>query len=116
MSRSAGPSDFHLDVEGVGKFVFARRTPRDVYRIRGEYANLTDGNYDADGNYADISALGFATIKVLMVSAPDGFSLDQLDPLVDEAWEEKVVKVFTSLREKELSFRPGTGASGQAAG
>lgn len=116
MPRNQAIGDFTVDVEGIGTFHFGRRSPRDVYLIRGEYARLTDGNYDDEGNYADISALGFATIKVLAVRMPDGFNLDSLDPLVDEDWESKVMKVFTALREKELSFRPGSRAASQEAG
>lgn len=116
MSRDASGSDFYVDVEGIGKFSFARRAMRDVYRIRGLYGSLTDGFYDEVGNFADLSALGYATIKVLVVSQPDGFDIDKLDPLLDDDCDAKVMKVFSALREKELSFRPQPAADGEGTG
>lgn len=115
MTRTPGANDFSVDVEGIGSFVFARRQQRDIYRIRGEYNKMTGGNYDEDGNYADLSALAFVTLSLLMVDAPSGFSISA-DPLVDDQWEEKLIKVFTALREKELSFRPGSAQAGQGGG
>lgn len=108
--RPAGQGDFNVDVDGIGAFIFARRHQRDVYRIRGEYNKLTGGNYDDQGSFNDFPALAHATLAVLMVQAPDGFDLDKLDPLTDEGCDEKILKVFGALREKELSFRPGAGA------
>lgn len=116
MLRPASKEDFNVDVDGIGGFVFARRQQRDVYRIRGEYNRLTGGNYSEDGTFNDFPALAHATLAVLMVQTPDGFDLDKLDPLTDDSCDEKIMKVFTALREKELSFRPGTGAGSQASG
>lgn len=116
MARVQTLSDLTVDVEGVGQFIFARRQVRDVYRIRGEYNRLTGGNYDENGDFADISALGYATVKTLLVVAPDDFSLDNIDPLIDENFDEKVMKVFLALREKELSFRPEPGKASQEGG
>lgn len=116
MSRTASPSDFQVDVPGLGTFTFARRTQRDVYRIRGEYNKLTGGNYDDDGNFGDLPALAYVTVGTLVVEQPAGFDFARLDPLLDEACDEKVLKIFMALREKELSFRPGAGAGVQGAG
>lgn len=116
MTRTKTINDLTVDVDGIGQFIFARRQVRDVYRIRGEYNRLTGGNYDENGDFADISALGYATIKTLLVVAPDGFSLDAMDPLVDENFDESVMKVFLALREKELSFRPRPGEASQEVG
>lgn len=107
--RTAAPGDFKVDVDDVGSFTFGRRSPRDVFRIRGEYARLTGGNITEDGSFGDFPALVFVTIKQLMVSGPDAFNLDNIDPLVDESWESRLIRVFTALRAKELSFRPGSG-------
>lgn len=108
--RSPGPGDFSVPVEGIGDFVFGRRTMRDVFRIRGEYNSLTGGFYGHEGEFADVSALAFATLAVMTVHQPPGFDFTKLDPLVDEDCSEKVLKVFAALREKELSFRPGGSA------
>lgn len=116
MARSPAAGDFQLEVDGVGRFTFGRRTPRDVFRIRGEYDNLTGGNYGEDGQYKDWPALAFATIKALAVQVPEGFDPEKLDPNVDDDWEAKLLRIFTDLREKELSFRPGSGTGSQAQG
>lgn len=116
MERVPNGRDLIVDVEGIGRFHFARRQMRDTYRIRGVYNRLTDGNYTAEGDFADLSALAYATIDVLMTLGPDDFELDALDPLVDEQCDEKLMKIFMALREKELSFRPGSGTKGQEQG
>lgn len=114
--RTAAPGDFQASVEEFGEFTFGRRTPRDVFKIRGEYARLTDGNFADDGSFGDFTAFAFATIKQMMVAAPSGFDLSKLDPLLDEQWEVKTIRIFQALREKELSFRPGPGEAMQATG
>lgn len=112
--RAPGPGDFSVPVDGVGDFTFARRSMRDVFRIRGEYNSLTGGFYGPDGEFADVSALAFATLAVLVVAQPPGFDFTRLDPLVDDECADKVLKVFAALREKELSFRPGSVAPVEA--
>ena len=47
-----------------------------------------------------------SSLKVLTVRAPEGWSLDELDPL-DPASYEKLRKVHKALSDKESSFRPG---------
>lgn len=114
--RSQGNNDFAVEVDGLGRFYFGRRTMQDMYRIRGEYSSMTSGNFDENGNAADFSAMGFITLKALMVSAPVGFDIDALDPLTDDTAEDKVVRVFVALRSKELSFRAQPKAAQQEAG
>lgn len=116
MARTAAAGDFQIDVDGIGRFTFARRAPRDVFRIRAEYEDLTGGSYTVEGQFKDWSALAFATIKVLTVQAPDGFDPDKFDPNVDDDWEAKLLRIFTDLRAKEWSFRPGSGAGSEATG
>lgn len=103
--RTAGNNDFQVDVDGIGRFTFGRKTMRDIYAIRGEYAAVTANNFTDDGAFADIGAWAFITLGRQMVAAPAGFSLD-IDPVLDDGAEEKIVKVFFALREKEQSFRP----------
>lgn len=110
MSRTAKESDFPVDVEGMGRFKFARRTQKDKYQIRSLYAQLTDNNYSADGVAVDMEAWTHATISVLVVEEPESSAawpgLDKLDPLMDDDTADKLQKVFMALRQKELSFRP----------
>jgi hypothetical protein len=112
--RSANGSDFHVDVEGVGRFQFGRRTMRDVFLIRSEYNRLSNGNYSAEGVPVDMGAWAVATINVLLVASPPEFDLTTVDPLMDETWEDKTAKVFTSLRDMELSFRKKRPPPGQS--
>jgi hypothetical protein len=105
MPRTAAASDFQVDVEGLGTFTFGRRTQQDVFRIRGDYTRVTGANFDGDGNASDMPALAYATITVLLVEAPSGFKLEA-DPLLEDDWEVRLLRVFHALREKELSFRP----------
>jgi hypothetical protein len=108
MAREEHESDFSVEVQGIGTFRFGRRRKEDTYKIRSAYGKMTDHNYREDGTAADMEAWIDATLQVLTVSAPDGFSLpDFLDPLTsDDSAGEKLVAIYTKLREKELSFRP----------
>lgn len=105
--RVANASDFVVDVEGIGRFKFARRTQKDKYLIRSLYSKLTNDFYREDGTAGDMEAWMHATIAVLVVEEPvETFSIEKLDPLVDDALGEKIEKIFMALRQQELSFRP----------
>jgi hypothetical protein len=118
MNRPAAPSDFTIDVENVGTFIFGRRTRRDNFRIAAEHHRLTEGTDPAGTDFA-LAAEAQSTLSVLIVSAPAGFSklleLDSEIP-VDEDDSMKVVRAFMALRKKELSFRPGSGEEGKGPG
>jgi hypothetical protein len=103
--RTAQPNDFNVEVEGSGTFVFGRRTKEDVFRIRSRYNVLTEGNYTADGRVADLGALGYVTLQTLLVSAPESFNLDEMDPIMDDDFVAKILKVYGALSAKEQSFR-----------
>lgn len=105
--RLPSKTDFPVEVPGVGRYMFARRNLRDNASIRGQYSALTSGNYDADGNMADLVSLSLVTIDTLMVSAPPKGDPADWDLLADTQAEERLVKVYLALREMELSFRPG---------
>lgn len=117
--RTEKESDFTVDVEGFGRFVFGRRTKEDVFKIRSRYNVLTEGHYTADNKFADMGALALVTLQTLMVSAPEGYAPDELDPIMDDAFEDKLLKIFGVLVAKEQSFRPqpakGSEGEGQAA-
>ena len=105
MTRIANPeTDFAVEVEGVGRFVFGRRKMRDEMAIQREYADILGGVEPT----AWLNVVGgwMSTLKVLTVRAPDDWVLDELDPL-DEGTYEKLRKVHKALTEKERSFRPG---------
>lgn len=113
MARIPKETDFTVDVEGVGKFTFARRTMRDELAIQREYADILGGVEPTD--WLAIIAGWFSTFRVLIVYAPSDWSLDDMDPL-DPATYQKLAKVHKALTEKERSFRPGLEQAGQGSG
>jgi len=116
MPRQAHATDFAVDIDRLGRFIFARRSIGDQFKIRGRYNQVSEGFYDADGNMADLAALAFLTIQILLVSGPDSFDLDALDPLVDDEYEHKIFAIWRALRDKERSFRPQPHQGGQESG
>jgi hypothetical protein len=114
MSRAPHAADFFVDVGQLGRFNFARRQIGDVFKIRGRYNQLTEGFYDAEGRMADLVALAYVTIQTLLVSGPDGFDIDTLDPLIDDEFDTKLLSIWRALRDKELSFRPKPQEAGKA--
>lgn len=114
MSRTPADTDFHLEVEGVGHFVFAHRTMRDEMRIASEFSRLTEGVETPTPFLATVAGW-ISTLKVLTVSAPDGWDLDEMDPL-DDAVFARIGSVNKALRKKEGQFRTPKGAAGQGSG
>jgi hypothetical protein len=114
MSRAPAATDFHVDVDGVGQFVFAKRTMRDELRIAAEYSRLTEG-VETPTNFLATVAGWISTLKALTVEAPHGWDLDEMDPFDDET-HEKILKVYASLRVKEGSFRKGKNPPSEGSG
>lgn len=112
MTRPAAATDFHVDVEGIGHFVFAKRKMSDEAALHVEYSKITQG---VETPTAWLQLLGgwMAALKVLTVSAPEGWDIDEMDPL-DEDTYENLGRVHLALRTKELSFRKGKTEAGQA--
>lgn len=114
MSRTPADTDFHQEVEGVGHFVFARRTMRDEMRIAAEFSRLTEG-VETPTNFLATVAGWIATLKVLTVSAPDGWDLDEMNPLDDDVFA-RIGGVNKALRTREGQFRAPKGTAGQNGG
>jgi hypothetical protein len=113
MARPAAKTDFPVDVEGVGTFVFGRRKLADEIKIHVEYSRLTEAVVPTA--WLDQVATWMSTLKVMTVRFPDGFDIEELDPLEDETYQ-KLLKVHAALIAKESSFRLNKGAEGQAGG
>lgn len=115
MARRPQTTDFALPVDGVGTFTFGRRTMADEIKIQVEYARIIEGVEPTEW----LSRVGgwISTLKVLTVRAPEGWDIDEMDPLDPEVYEDMML-VYLALRAKEDSFRrkPGTGseAGGEA--
>jgi hypothetical protein len=114
MSRQPAATDFFVDVPNVGTFSFARRTLRDELKIAAEYSRLTEG-VETPTEWLEYVATWISALKVLTVTAPDGWDIDTMDPLDQDTYG-KLGAVHTLLREKEQSFRSGSSKAGQAAG
>lgn len=113
MARAAKPSDFTVNVPDVGSFTFGQRTMRDEVAIQVEFARMIDGVEPTA--WLEMVCGWISTLKVLTVRAPDGWDLDELDPLDDESYA-KMHAVHQALGEQERSFRRGPGVAGQADG
>lgn len=112
MARERKDTDFTINVEGVGVFVFARRTMRDEIAIQVEYARIIDGVEPTA--WLDAVAGRISALKVLTVSAPAGWlDLDTMDPF-DNSTYSKLLMVYAALVAKEESFRSKPAETGQA--
>lgn len=112
-TRTQKNTDFDLTVEGVGRFTFGRRTMGDELAIQREYSNIIQGVEPSA--WLATMAGWLSVFRVLTVRAPEGWNPDEMDPL-DESTYANLFKVYTALREKEGSFRPGSKVAPQANG
>ena len=94
-------------VEGIGDFVFRRRNHGHAIRIRAEADRILGGPVHSEELRYD--AIIMATLDVLVVSAPEGWSVKEADPL-DPATFNDIGKVYGRLRVAEDEFRSGPGA------
>ena len=104
MARIPNKSDFTVNVDGVGSFTFGRRKLSDEVAIQREYAAILDGVKPTD--WLEIVGNWIAVFKVMMVSAPSGWDLEEMDPL-DNGTYQKMKRVYDAFIEKERSFRLG---------
>ena len=109
--RTAHDTDFAVDVENIGTFIFGRRKMADEIRIQVEFARLTEGVTPTP--WLELVAGWMSDLKILTVRAPDGWDVDEMDPLDDETYS-KLLRVHAALREKENSFRGKPNPQSQA--
>lgn len=114
MARSGSDTDFAVNVDQVGDFLFAKRTMRDEIKIQVEYARMIEG-VEQPTEWLALVAGWIAALKTLVVKSPDGWDIDQMDPLDDETYA-KLARVHRALVEKERSFRSSAGQADKAAG
>ena len=107
-----------VNVEGIGSFIFKMRTIQNQFRIEAEYARLTEGLSEVTlflGNLAE----RVSDLSVLTLSGPKGWSAEKILNMdaFDEATYARIDKVWSALRDKEVSFRKGgeTPAAGEGA-
>ncbi len=102
--RAAKDTDFLIDLEGVGKFRFARRTFGDRIKIRGEIARMSRDFGDDLDAVAEVTVV--AVYKTLVVACPKGWEDIEAIDLVDrpEA-EDQAWQLFLKLQDAESRFR-----------
>lgn len=113
MKRQPQASDFYETVEGIGRFRFAKRTMKLEMEIQREYASLA-GGVDPTAWLITLAEY-LSTLRVLTVDGPEGWDMDNMDPL-DEDTYTKISKVFNALREREERFRGNTGKGREGQG
>lgn len=106
-------SDYFETVEGIGRFRFARRKLADELQIQRLFAEYAGGVEPTA--WLTTLAEYLSTLKVLTVEAPEGWDMDDMDPLDNDTYT-KISRVFVALREREERFRAGPAANGQGAG
>lgn len=98
------PSTFVVTLPEVGAFEVKRRTLKVQMQVHAELNRLTEGAPLATLSdwFVDLCAL-IAELRVLIVRAPEGWSLDEIDPL-DDGYEQ-LRAVYRAIREQEGRFR-----------
>lgn len=96
-----------VTVDGVGHFVFRRRSFGLQIAIESRADRITDGPVHT--KEIRQAALMLATLDVLTAHAPEGWDLETADPLDEDTFTD-VSKVFARLRAAEDEFRAGAKA------
>lgn len=111
--RNPGNNDYSVTVEGIGTFTFARRKLSDELRVQAEHSRIIDG-VDQPTEWLHSLATWMATLRVLMVTGPAGWDLEELDPIEPETFEQ-ISSVYAAMRAKENSFRKKSGKGSEGA-
>lgn len=113
MAKTPQPTDFIVKVDDVGQFTFARRKMKDEIAIQVEYSRMLDGVVPTP--WLDVVAGWISALRVLTVRAPEGWDVDEMDPLDADVYA-RIGKVHGALTKKEQDFRSQAGGRGQGAG
>jgi len=113
--REPSPTDFTVNVEGVGQWVFARRTMGDAIKIKQEVYRLGGEAAQHDDELRGWVGV-MAALTVLTVRCPPGWEdLEGIDMLDPEDKSGKMLAVWEKLKEVEDSFRKKPAVQGKAA-
>lgn len=116
-TRAPAEGDFFVDLPGVGRFRYGRRTYGDRIRIRQHFLGILGG--DDEGVDEDVAAMAaiVAAHRVLCVQAPAGWQeLSTIDLVVDPLAEGRILELYALLKQKEDSFRRSVVEAGEGAG
>lgn len=113
MARVPNSTDYTIDVDGVGRFTIGRRKMADELAIQREYAAILGGVEPT--RWLETVGSWLSTFRVLIVFAPSGWNVDEMDPLEEDSYE-RMKRVYNAISEKELSFRHKSGAGSEGRG
>ena len=113
MARTPQDTDFTVRVDDIGTFTFGKRTMRDEIDCQVEFARLIDGVEPTA--WLQLVCGWISSLKVLTVRAPEGWNIDEMDPLDDDTYA-RLKRVYDALTEKERSFRRGKKPVGEGSG
>ena len=98
------PKNYTVNVDGIGTFTFRPTWPMGVkMQVFCEFNRLTQGQ-DNISEWLSSTCNMLATLKVATISAPEGWDLDEMDALDEDACR-KLIAVFDALQEREFFFR-----------
>ncbi|EBO9898489.1 hypothetical protein EF72_21365 [Salmonella enterica] len=106
-------SDFFVDVPDIGSFRFARRSIHDEMQIQRYFSEYTGGCQPTSW-FTTLSEF-MSVLRTLIVTAPEGWDIDALDPLDEESYAQ-LSNVYKALREQEERFRGRTPAPRESEG
>jgi hypothetical protein len=87
------PNTFTVDIEGVGKFIFKRRTMEREFSIQAQVQRISGGEQ-----------LTGTMLSMVRAEAPEGWDIDGMDALDDESYL-RIADVFSALRTAEDAAR-----------
>ena len=98
------PNTYVVNVPNIGTFEIRKRTLGVQMKIHAELNRLTEGAplSTLSDWFIDLCGL-VAELKGLIIKAPDGWSMDDLDPL-DDGYD-RLRAVYRAIRVQEDSFR-----------
>ncbi|MCE3605734.1 hypothetical protein LXA47_19300 [Massilia sp. P8910] len=99
-------NDFFCDVEGVGRFIFNRKTYGGQIKIDTEMVRLLGPNFEAVDDVMRTHALLIGHYNGLMVECPPGWEdLEEIDLSEQPELDNKILELYFMLRGKLDSFR-----------
>lgn len=95
--------NYFVDIDGLGAFEVMRRTMLANNKIRSEFNRITEGQESLSEAFEQFCVV-FSTLKALVVKAPTGWNLDNLDPDDDNSYQQ-MYSLYFKIVEKEKFFR-----------
>jgi hypothetical protein len=105
---------YMVEVPDVGSFEVRRPVMRTAIRMEVEYARLTEGVENLPVDLQVICRI-MSYLKVMVVSGPDGWDVDNLDPYSDQDTA-KLREVYDAITAEEARFRSGGKVQPEAEG